>query len=184
MLEMWQLPAWAGLWERLCGTLPRDHAAWSADDGAHARQLYQAYRMAAVEHPGLLPTPAPELLAAARESWAQAGRPRRPGGSRLHVGVSAFLTRMGVSHIVERWCDAAERSVDIVVEQGSVAIAVQVDGPSQFLQDGRLAGPALLRNRALKAHGWRVAVVDFGRAWSALKSDVQREQYLRRLLGR
>ena len=182
MLALWELPLWCGLWERLCSLLPRDTAGWSAEDRLDAMQLYQAYQAAAVERPGLLPAPSAELLAAACETWInKAGERQAEGSSMLHDGVSACLTRMGVAHANERWCERAERRIDIVID-GDVPVALEVDGPFHFLLDGRPNGSTLLRNRMLTAHGWRVAVVDY-RTWNAQKTPEQREEYLRRLLA-
>ena len=143
------------------------------------RQLYQAYQAAAVERPGLLSAPDPELLAAARKSWIDR---MVHTSSRLHADVSACLTRMGVAHANERWCKRAERSIDVVVEGAGVQVALEVDGPTHFLQDGRQDGSTQLRNRMLAAHGWRVVVVDY-RTWMKVKTQAQREDYLRALLA-
>ena len=184
MLQLWELPLWHSLWARLCSSLlSHNTAGWSAEDRLNAMQLYQAYQAAAVERPGLLPAPSPELLAAARKSWIDAVRDGEDNAraGRLHNAVSACLTRMGVAHANERWCDRAERSIDIVID-GDVPVALEVDGPSHFLQDGRQNGPTLLRNRMLAAHGWRVVVVDY-RLWDKLQTPEQRQQYLRSLLA-
>ena len=155
MLQVWDLPLWHSLWERLCISLPRDVAGWSADDLLNARQIYQAYQAAAVKRPNLLPVLDPELLAAARKSWIDQVR---DGGDylqtgRFHDNVSACLMRMGVAHANERWCERAERSIDIAIEGMSMPVALEVDGPHHFLQDGRSDGSTLLRNRMLAAHG-------------------------------
>ena len=90
---------------------------------------------------------------------------------------------MGVAHANERWCERAERSIDIAIDGAAPAIALEVDGPTHFLQDGRRDGSTLLRNRMLAAHGWRVASVDY-RIWQQqLQTEAQREEYLRRLLA-
>jgi hypothetical protein len=104
--------------------------------------MYQAYQAAAVERPGLLSAPSPELLTAARNSWIDGMDDR---SSRLHASVSAWLTRMGVAHANERWCERAERSIDIAIEGEGAPIALEVDGPTHFLQDGRHNGSTLLR---------------------------------------
>ena len=150
-----------------------------ADWLLQAQQLYQAYQAAAVERPGLLPTPDPELLAAARQSWING---MSETSSKLHDQVSACLARMGVPHANERWCERAERLIDIVIEGAEARVALEVDGPTHFLQDGRQDGSTLLRNRMLAAHGWRVVVVDY-RVWTGLQTPSQREEYLRRLLA-
>ena len=177
-LGLWELPVFPGLWERLIRAQPRDTSDWSAENQLQARQLYQAYQAAAVERPGLLSAPSPELLAAARKSWIDG---MDETSSRLHEQVSACLTRLGIAHANERWCERAERSVDIAIE-GAAPVALEVDGPYHFLQDGRQDGRTQMRNRMLAAHGWRVVVVDY-RVWDGLQTEVQREEYLRRLFA-
>jgi len=169
------------LWEQLCCILSRDIAGWSAHNRVQAMQLYQAFTAAAVERPDLLPTPGPELLAAARKCWLDGLDTENARSSKLHGDVSASLTHMGVAHVNEHWCERTERCVDISIE-GVAPVAVEVDGPTHFLQDGRHNGSTLLRNRMLAAHGWRVVVVDY-RVWSEQQTEALREQYLRRLLA-
>ncbi len=182
MLQLWELPLWHSLWARLCSSLPRDIAGWSAEDRLQAMQMYQAYQAAVVERPGLLAAPSHELLAAARKSWINGLDTDIDRTSQLHDGVSACLKRMGMAHTNERWCERAERSIDIAIE-GAVPVALEVDGPHHFLQDGRPEGSTLLRNRMLAAHGWRVAMVDY-RVWQhELQTPEQQEQHLRGLLG-
>ena len=180
-LAAWELPLWRGLWERLCMSVLRDIQAWNSDDCLHAMQLYQVYQAAAVERPGLLAPPSPELLAAARKYWVDARAMDSDTISQLHDAVSACLTRMDVVHANEHWCKRAERSIDIVVA-GAAPIALEVDGPRHFLQDGRPNGSTSLRNRMLAAHGWRVVVVDYS-AWDKLTTPPQQEEYLRRMLA-
>jgi hypothetical protein len=144
-------------------------------------QMFQAYQAAAVERPGLLPAPSPELLTAARKCWIDGLDTDVERNSELQAAVSVCLTQMGVPHANERWCERAERSIDIAIECASVPVALEVDGPSHFLQDGRPDGSTLLRNRMLAAHGWRVVAVDF-RAWEH-KTQKQREEYLRGLIA-
>ena len=177
-LGLWELPLWRGLWERLCEFLSHDTVSRNAEDQLNARQLYQVYRAAVVERPGLLIAPGPELLAAARKSWMD-GRTER--SSRLHTEVSESLTRMGVTHANESWCERAECSIDIAIE-GATPVAVEVDGPAHFLQDGRQDGSTQLRNRMLAAHGWRVVVVKY-RDWDGLETQSQREEYLHAVLA-
>jgi hypothetical protein len=128
-----------------------------------------------------LSAPERELLAAARKSWVDGLGTDIEQSSQLHADVSACLTRMGVPHANEHWCERAERSIDIAIE-GTTPVALEVDGPSHFLQDGRLNGRTLLRNRMLGAHGWRVVTVNY-RAWDAQHTKEKREAYLRRLLA-
>ena len=176
-LGLWELPLWHGLWERMCQSLLHDTADWNAEAQLHAQQMYQAYQAAATERPGLLSEPAPELLAALRKSWIEG---MGDTSSRLHAQVSACLTSMGVAHVNERWCERAERSIDIVVD-GAKPVALEVDGPMHFLQDGRQDGSTQLRNRMLAANGWRVVLVDY-RKWNGLTQS-QQEEYVRALLA-
>ena len=178
-LGLWELPLWRGLWERCCHSFYHGNGEWNAETQLQVQQLYQAYQAAAVERPGLLSAPDSELLAAARKSWIDG---MVGTSSRLHADVSACLTRMGVAHANERWCERAERRIDIVIEAAGTPIALEVDGPYHFLQDGRQDGRTRLRNRMLAAHGWRVVVVEY-RTWGELKTQTQREDYLRRLLA-
>ena len=177
-LGLWELPLWRGFWEHRCHSFFHGNGEWNAKMQLQVRQLYQAYQAAAVERPGLLPAPDPELLSAARKSWIDGMGDR---SSRLHADVSACLTRMGMAHANERWCERAERSIDIAIEDARTPIALEVDGPTHYLHDGRSNGSTQLRNRMLAAHGWRVVVVEY-RTWGELKTQAQREEYLRRLL--
>ena len=178
-LGAWDLPIWPSLWAQLCSRLPRDPADWDTENRLHARQLYQTYHAAAVERPGLLLATNSELLAAARMCWVDGGHER---SSKLHFDVSACLSRMGIMHTNERWCERAARSIDIAIERAGAPVALEVDGPSHYLQDGRPNGSTKLRNRMLAAHGWRVMVVDY-RTWIGLKTQPQQEEYLRRLIA-
>jgi hypothetical protein len=134
MLQLWELPLWRGLWEHLCSSVSRNVAGWSAEDRLHAIQMYQAYQAAAVERPGLLPAPSPELLADARKSWIDQAKYDGDNvqAGTFHSAVSVCLTRIGVLHANERWCDRAERSIDIAIEGASVPVALEVDGPFHF----------------------------------------------------
>ena len=179
MLGLWELRVWPGLWEHFCRSWPRDTASWDAEARLHARQLYQVFQTAAVERPGLLRALEPELYDVSRQSWIEG---MDDWSSKLHADVSTFLTSMGVEHTNERWCDRAERSIDIAIEGEGAPIALEVDGPTHFLQDGRPNGRTGLRNRMLAAHGWRVVVLNH-RDWESLDADSQRKEYLRRLLS-
>ena len=181
MLGLWELPLWRGFWDHLCQRMTHNIAEWSGEDHLNARQMYQVYQAASIERPGLLSAPEQELLAAARKSWVDGLDMTSDRTSQLHVDVSAALARMGVAHTNERWCDRAERSIDIAVEGGATPIALEVDGPFHFLLDGRQGGSTLLRNRMLAAHGWRVASLDY-RVWDN-RTQEQREAYLRSLLA-
>ena len=178
-LGLWDAPLWPSLWKRLLHCLPCDDDL-NPESFKHARQLYQVLQAAAMERPGLLCAPNPVQLAAARKSWID-GSVDASRSSKLHNQVSAHLTRMGVAHTNERWCERAERIIDIAIEGAGTPIALEVDGPHHFLQDGRQDGSTRLRNRMLAAHGWRVVVMDY-RVWGGLNTQARREEYLCSLL--
>ena len=183
MFRSWELPLWPGLWKHLSRSFRGDF--WSlASFQTQARQLYRAYQAASVERPGLLSAPDPELLTRALKSCIEQARlPRDEDSSMLCDDVSECLTRSGVAHANEHWCRRAQRTIDFAIEGARPPVALQVDGPDHYLQDGRPTGSTRLRNRMLAAHGWRVAVVDF-RLWRhELQTEEQREDYLRRLLA-
>ena len=124
------------------------------------------------------------LLKAARKVWLDQARVHQDEDrSKFYAEVSACLTRMGVAHVNQRWCERAERNIDIAIE-GATPVSVEVDGPSHILQlESRPTGSALLRNRMLAAYGWRVAAVSHRMWQQQLDTDAQREEYLRRLLA-
>ncbi len=63
-------------------------------------------------------------------------------------------------------CERSEHSIDVALNVDSLdRIALEVDGPSHFLQNEQPNGPTCMRNRFLRARGWRVAVVDY-REWN------------------
>jgi hypothetical protein len=181
MLQLWELPLWRGFWDHLCQRMTQNIAEWNEEDYLNARQMYQAYQAASIERPGLLSAPEQEQLTAARKCWVEGLDTTSDRTSQLHVDVSDALGRLGVAHTNERWCERAERSIDIAIEGGATPIALEVDGPHHFLLDGRQNGSTLLRNRMLAAHGWRVVSLDF-RKWEH-KTQEQREAYLRSLLA-
>jgi len=183
ILRSWELPLWPALWKHLSRSFRGDF--WSLTSyQRQARHLYQAYQAAAVERPGLLPAPSPELLTRALQSCIEQARlPRDDDINRLCADVSDCLTAIGVAHSSVRWCKRAQRSIDIAIESARTPVAVQVDGSEHYLQDGRPAGSTRLRDRMLAAHGWRVAVVDY-RLWRyQLRTEAEREDYLRRLIA-
>jgi len=137
--------------------------------------------VAETERPGLLPPPSAEMLEFARDAWVKDVKARSQT-SELHRSVSECLTAAGVKHENERWCEDSGHSIDIAIESGAHRIALEVDGPYHYLQNGQQDGSTQLRNRMLRAHGWRVAVVDY-RRWNALLSQPERSAYLKGLVA-
>lgn len=185
VLSLWSSPLVPKLWERLVLSFgARSVADWRSDDHLHALQLYHVYQAAAVEQPGLLPAPRGELLAAARQSWLDQGQSkqhRARGG--LLSDVASCLSLMGVEHTCERWCDRAERNVDVAIEGLEPRVALMVYNSGRVLRNGQPTGRTLLRNRTLAAHGWRVVSVS-SLVWQELPTLEQKDACLRKLLAR
>jgi hypothetical protein len=175
MLSLWDLPVLHALWQKLNLAV---QTVGSAERALCAHQLYQLYKIADKEQPGLLAAPSPEVLEYARRKWRNAHETRT---SALHEEVSACLTAMKTAHAKERWCERSERAIDIAIETGTHGIALEVDGPSHYLLNGEPNGPTLLRNRSLAAHGWRVVTVKYSH-WDGLTVH-QRAAYLTELLA-
>ena len=70
-------------------------------------------------------------------------------------------------------------SIDITATTAAgVELAIEVDGPSHFIQPGNtLEGGTQFRNRALAARGYVVVSIPY-REWSALRGAAQKQQYL------
>jgi hypothetical protein len=179
ILSVWDCPVLDALWLKVNADVA---SAKSPKRSLHARQLYQLYLVAAAEQPGLLAAPSPEVLEFARCEWRKQALSPSFSSSVLHKAVSACLTELGIAHVNKRWCERSELSIDIAIETGTHPIALEVDGPHHFLNDGQPDGPTRLRNRCLAVAGWRVVVVDY-REWNRRRTAQQRAAYLDDLLA-
>ena len=180
-LGLWELPLWPTLWERAWRLLPSDAASWHSDDSTYARSLYHTYQAMALDRPGMLSAPSPELFDMAEKAWCDSEITRRRGNASSYAEVSACLTSMGIAHTHAQWCDRAKRLVMIAMEGEGGPIALEVNLGTALLQpDRRLRGSGILRSRIFAAHGWRVVDVDFG-SWRH-KLQAEREEHLRTLL--
>ena len=66
-------------------------------------------------------------------------------------------------------------SLDIVVSVHGREVAVEVDGPSHFLADGRTpSGATALKRRQLRVAGWTLVSVPYWE-WDALHGNSDRE---------
>ena len=178
-LGLWDLPLWPALWERAWRLLPPDAASWHAEDSTYAQALYHTYQAMALDRPGMLAMPSPELFDAAEKAWCDAERVRRRGVAGTYAEVSACLTSMGIAHTHAQWCDRAKRLVMIAIQGDSGPIALEVNVGSAVLRHNRrLRGSGVLRSRILAANGWRVVDVDF-RTWKhTLQTQAEREEHL------
>ena len=185
VLELWTAPLLRKLWKRLCESLSaRDVGDWREADHLHARQMYHVYQTAAFTRPGVLAAPPAQLLDAMRQSWLEQAKSKKP---RAHDGllsdIAACLTTMGVTHTTEGWCEAAERFVDIAINEEGVngpRVALMVDSAVRCLRNGQPSGPLMLRNRALEANEWRVVSLG-AKEWTG-RSATEKEEILRKLL--
>ncbi len=180
-LQLWDSPLLLQLWEQSLSLALRFPAMRSEEERLQLNQLYQVHVLAAAERPGLLSVPSPVVLNAARAVWRDEAF-SKTRASALQDSVSECLSLMGIAHTPEHRCERSERSIDVAIVGGAQRIALEVDGPSHFLQSGQSNGRTQMRNRCLAAYGWRVVVVPF-REWNALRTQTERQAYLSRLLA-
>jgi hypothetical protein len=120
-------------------------------------------------------------------------------GSELQQEVAVALRRAGLD-IEEEHRDARSGySIDVLVRRRAAAgrtaggtmypnrptsrWAVEVDGPTHFLRDGRTpSGSTLLKRRQLGQLGYTVVPVPFWE-WCALRGEEEKQQYLEDKLG-
>jgi hypothetical protein len=184
VLELWDSPLMQELWQQLQirALAPRLGAALlDADERLDLLQLYQVHQVAAVERPGMLTVSDPALLETARVARRE-DRSRDKRTSAFQKSVSECLSVMDVAHDLEHWCKRSEHSIDIAIVTDALRIALEVDGPFHFLDNGQPNGPTRLRDWFLTAHGWRVVVVPY-HEWDALGTQQERAAYLTRLLA-
>ena len=143
--------------------------------------LFDVLQIAAVEKVDGLPTPDANLLEAGKKAWdldiAETAQQR---ASLLHESVMSALRKLGVTHEQEHICFQTGRSIDVALLDRRIAI--EVDGPSHFLNTQKRTGTTLLRNRALAGAGWRVVSFPFFE-WDALDSMSDQKEYIQRKLA-
>jgi len=178
ILQLWDCPVIGALWTKLVAAAASPS---SPERMLLARELYQVHLGAQSERPGLLPPPGAEVLEFARDAWVKDVKAHSQK-SELHRSVSECLTAAGIEHENERWCEDSGHSIDIVIESGAHRIALEVDGFFHFLHSGQQTGPTRLRDRLLRAHGWRVAALD-GCHWRDHLSEPEKRAHLMGLLA-
>ena len=184
-LQLWNMPQLELFWRHLIDVLEaRDGAHGTGDfsDAARAlRRMHQTYQAAAVERPGLLAAPSPALMDAARASWLR--QLQLPEEAASASAILKHLTRLGVEFTPSHFCERSGRAVNIALTNSvGQPTALEVTTPASLLHDGRPQGVLALRRRVLAAYGWHVVEFSMVR-WKRLKSDEERELYLRNLLG-
>ena len=135
-----------------------------------------------------LPGSLAQLRATCRATWVKAMQ-AQPSLVQKQV-LRAVQQLPGCSGAVgERLTDDGLFSMDIGVELASgEKLAIEVDGPSHFLQHSspaQLDGATRLRNRLLQARGWRVVSVPVVQGWAevAHQGSTVQQAYLQQLLG-
>ena len=124
-----------------------------------------------------------------RARCADAFRSREGTPSRLQLDVVGALRKLeGVEAVEEEVVTEEGYSIDaLVCLPGDVRVAVEVDGPSHFLEAGTGAakrtpsGTTRLKHRQLRAQGWQLVSVPYWE-WDRLNAS-QRGPYLRGLLN-
>ncbi len=185
-LEMWHQPHLPALWEHLLDTLQACDGVYDSYDGPDSaralRLMHQTYQAAAVERPGLLAAPSPALMDAARTIWLRHVQQPEEATS-ANAFLLQHLTRLGVEFTPSHFCERSGRAVNIALTNSvGQPTALEVTTPASLLHDGRPQGVLALRRRVLAAYGWHVVEFSMVR-WKRLKSDEERELYLRNLLG-
>jgi hypothetical protein len=89
-----------------------------------------------------------------------------------------------VAHQRSFLCPECELTIDVAITAGGKRLAIEVDGPTHFLQQPQHApnGSTLMRNRLLSAHGWTVVSVPHYE-WDFLPVE-EHDEYMRQKLSR
>ena len=142
----------------------------------HQWQLWAALECTPADERQLLPPPLRQRCREAMETGANhASQLQRAVGytlASLRPGFEEEVIELRTSY-----------SLDLALQ--SLRVAVEVDGPSHFVQDARGAhwpnGPTLLKQRLLRAAGWRLVSVPFFE-WNRLEGREAQRDYLQRKL--
>jgi len=183
-LQLLQHPVAAKLWSAAIEKLPAP--GWAPQNAdIHLRQLYHVSKLAEAELPGSCFTlPDGELRQRAQDAWLKQQRVRSAqAATSFELQVSESLTRLGVAHQRSFLCTDCEHTIDVAITAGGKRLAIEVDGPTHFLQQPQHApnGSTLLRNRLLAAHGWKVVSVPYYE-WE-FQLDKTHDEFLRQKLG-
>ena len=130
-----------------------------------ACQVFHAHLLLDMQSCGSPVADKPELRDDARRLWTagiiDSTQHRVP--SALERRVEASLGRLGEKYRREQLTEDGCFSIDFGLFDAQMKLALEVDGPSHHLTlpDGgrRPDGPTLVRNRCLKARGWRLVSV-------------------------
>lgn len=180
----WDAPASPAVFQLLVDALAvRAGTGWDDADVVAGAAMYDMLQAAQLERPGGLHRPGLGLMAAASDAWAaqQAAAEAEQAATEFHAEVAEALGLLGVAHAVSERCAKCERVVDFAVDSGAegvgrIALVAAAGAPSQALTDGSPGGAATLRDRMLKAAGWRVAPLD-AREWETATAAGEEAQH-------
>jgi hypothetical protein len=99
-------------------------------------QLYHVSKLAEAELPGsCFSFPDAALIERAKAAWhaLQSGGSAQAATS-FELQVSSCLTRLGVAHQRSFLCTDCEHTIDVAITAGGKRLAIEVDGPTHFLQ--------------------------------------------------
>jgi len=183
-LQLLQRPVGAKLWSAAEEMVSAP--GWAQQDADFVLcQLYQVSKLAEAELPGsCFVFREHKLRQRAKDAWLKlqsAGAAQ--AATSFELQVAACLARMGVTYERSFLCPDCEHTIDVAIAAGGKRLAIEVDGPTHFLQEPQHApnGSTLLRNRLLAAHGWTVVPVPHYE-WE-FQSNKEHDEYLRKKLG-
>ena len=158
--------------------------------GEHLQQLYQVHlwlrdRQLPAPDQGLSSALSQQQLRQCKASWEQLlARTAQQPVTDLQRSVFAAVQQLPVGmwqkqpQLEQRTPDGAFRIDITATTAAGVQLAIEVDGPSHFIQPGNtLEGATQFRNRALAARGYVVVSIPY-REWDALRGAEQKQQYL------
>jgi hypothetical protein len=114
-----------------------------------------------------------------KEACQSAFEGTKPAQSATQQEVSKTLRQLGLSVEDEARCPKSGYSIDMLVHvhDSSLGWAVEVDGPSHFLESGAPTGATLLKRRYLLLLGHTLVSVPYWE-WERCQGAGEREQYL------
>jgi hypothetical protein len=171
--------------------VPACSELWDTTVEAHWQQLYQVH-LWLLDHQ--LPTPgqglsqvlSPQQLQQCKLSWEQQLQTDTAAAQASDLQRSVFAALRALPGetwqqppVLEQRTTDGALSIDIAATTRSGArLAIEVDGPTHFVQPGRtFDGPTLFRNRALAARGSALVSVLYWE-WNRLCGAAAKQQYL------
>jgi hypothetical protein len=164
---------------------------WASAIDDDLRQLYQAHlwlldRKLPAPGQGLSCVLSPQQLQQCKHSWEQQLQRDTAAAKASDLQRSVFAALQALPRNTWQQPPALEYrtidgalSIDIAATTRSgLRLAIEVDGPTHFVQPGRtLDGPTLFRNRALAARGYALVSVPY-LEWNRLCGAAAKQQYL------